>query len=78
MKDWIQRRDFNNEETARYLGIDPSVVTKLANGTRHAGLKIALIIERKTGIPVESWAAPDTDTSDALVTAEPGNSLTDK
>lgn len=62
LRDWIERRGFNYEETARYLGLDPSVVTKLANGTRHAGLKIALVIERKTGIPVEAWASVDVDT----------------
>lgn len=69
LKDWINRRDFNYEEAARYLGLDPSVVTKLANGTRNAGLKIALIIERKTGIPVEAWS----DLSDKSV--EPSSDI---
>lgn len=65
----MERRSFNNEEAARYLELDASTVTKLANGTRHAGLKIALMIERKTGIPVESWLSADEDTSSEAVGA---------
>ena len=78
LKDWIRRRDFNYEETARYLGIDPSVLTKLANGTRNAGLKIALIIERKTGIPVEAWSSVDADTVGTAVPASARKRLSDK
>lgn len=63
IRDWMKRREFRNEEAATYLGIDAAVMTKLANGSRNAGLKIALIIERKTGIPVEAWASDDADIS---------------
>lgn len=76
--DWMERRGFNREETARYLGIDPSVLTKLAAGTRNAGLKIALIIEQKTGIPVESWASVDADTAGELIGAGTRKRKTDK
>lgn len=78
LTDWIRRRGFSYEETARYLGLDPSVVTKLANGTRNAGLRIALVIERKTGIPVEAWASVDADTVGELVTAGSRKSNKDK
>lgn len=73
-KDWIQRRKFNYTEAAAHLGLDPSVVTKLANGTRGAGLDIAIIIERKTGIPVEAWASVNPDTYGELVTVSGRNS----
>ena len=78
LKEWIERRGFNYQEASRYLGIDPSVLTKLANGTRHAGLTIALIIERKTGIPVESWASVDLDTQGSAVVAGPRKRKSDK
>jgi transcriptional regulator with XRE-family HTH domain len=78
LRDWIERRGFNYEETARHLGLDPSVVTKLANGTRNAGLKIALVIERRTGIPVEAWASEDSDTAGELVSANPRKRKSDK
>lgn len=74
LRDWMARREFNNEETAEYLGLDKSVVTKLANGLRRAGLKIALHIERKTGIPVEAWVSDDADESDVLIGAHRRNS----
>lgn len=67
LRDWMARRKFRNEEAADYLGLDASVVTKLANGSRNAGLKIALVIERKTGIPVEAWVSGDDDTVSELV-----------
>lgn len=78
LKDWIDRREFNFQEAARYLGLDPSVVTKLAKGTRGAGLDIAIIIERKTGIPVDAWASVDPDTYGELVTAGRRNPKQDK
>ena len=78
LRDWMERRSFNQEEAARYLGIVASVMTKLVNGTRNAGLKIALIIERKTGIPVEAWASPDVDTESALVTSTARKPKSDK
>lgn len=61
LRDWMERRGFKNEEASQYLGIDASVMTKLANGSRNAGLKIAIMIERHTGIPVESWLSEDAD-----------------
>lgn len=74
LDDWIARREFNYQEAARHLGLDPSVVTKLAKGRRGAGLDIALVIERKTGIPVEAWASVDPDTYGELVTTGRRNS----
>lgn len=78
LRDWLERRGFNQEEAARYLGIDASVMTKLVNGTRNAGLKIALIIERKTGIPVEAWSSVDSDGLATLVAATSRKPKSDK
>lgn len=69
LQDWMKRRKFKNEEAANYLGLDASVTAKLANGSRKAGLKIALLIERKTGIPVEVWVSEDEDESETVVAA---------
>jgi plasmid maintenance system antidote protein VapI len=78
LRDWMDRRGFNCEEAARNLGMHPSMLTKLANGTRNAGLKIALRIERKTGIPVEAWESDQSDKSDTPDVLEAANSLSDK
>lgn len=74
----MSRREFNNQAASDYLGLDKSVVTKLASGLRKAGLKIALLLERKTGIPVEAWVSDDADESEALVGASRRNSKKDK
>lgn len=88
LRDWMRRRGFcysdapdanlKFTEAAEYLNLDPSVVTKLANGTRRAGLKIAVHLEGRTGIPVEAWLSVDTDEPGELVTVGADNSNTDK
>lgn len=67
LTDWIKRMKFKTYvDAAEYLGVDKSILTKLANGTRAAGLTIALRLERKTGIPVEAW---ESDAADEMVSA---------
>ena len=56
LRDWMDRRGFNQTETAAYLGFDIPFVSQLVNGRRNPGLTNAVSIERKTGIPVEAWA----------------------
>lgn len=56
LRDWMDRRGFNQTETANYLGFDIPFVSQLVNGRRNPGLTNAVAIERKTGIPVEAWA----------------------
>jgi len=60
-KDWMHRRRFLQRESAEYLGFDETFVSQLVNGRRSPGLDNAIIIERKTGIPVEAWLSDDTD-----------------
>lgn len=78
LRDWMRRREFINEEASRYLGLDASVVTKLANGSRNAGLRIAIRIERLTGIPVEAWVSDDADDLVSANSANPRKCLQDK
>jgi transcriptional regulator with XRE-family HTH domain len=57
LRDWMERRGFNQTETAAFIGIDATYLSQVLNDVRTPGLTNALRIERHTGIPVESWAA---------------------
>lgn len=70
-REWMERSKMNNARASEYLGLDKSVVTKLASGLRSAGLKIAVHLEQKTGIPVEAWVSDDADESE-MVSASGG------
>lgn len=52
----MQRRGFTQTEAAEYLGFDVSFVSHLVNGKRSPGLTNALVLQRKAGIAVDSWA----------------------
>lgn len=65
LKDWMHRRRFLQREAAEYLGFDETFVSHLVNGKRSPGLDNAIILERRTGIPVEAWLSDDADTSEA-------------
>ena len=57
LRDWMKRRGFDTQdEVAGFLGIDSRFISQFMNERRRPGLKLALVIERKTGIPVEAWA----------------------
>lgn len=59
LKDWMERRRFNQRETAAHFDWDETFVSALLNGRRSPGLSNALRIERETGIPVEAWASSE-------------------
>lgn len=61
LRDWMRRRGFNQADMARYFAWDQSFVSTLLSGRRCPGLDTALRIERLAGIPVEAWAASETD-----------------
>jgi transcriptional regulator with XRE-family HTH domain len=63
LKDWMERREWNQAETAAYFGCDISFISQLINRRRTPGLANAILIERKTGIPVEAWASSELDKS---------------
>jgi transcriptional regulator with XRE-family HTH domain len=59
LRDWKRRRGFKSlAETADYLQMDNTTVSKLLSGDRVPGLKVALHLERETGIPVGFWEQP--------------------
>jgi Predicted transcriptional regulators len=65
LRDWMRRRGFDTQtEVAGFLGIDERFISQFMNERRRPGLKLALVIERKTGIPVEAWALSELDNSD--------------
>ena len=78
LNEWCSRRGFTNDEAADYLGLDKSVVTKLRNGTRRAGLKIAHQLRDLTGIPTDAWLSEHGDTLDEVSVAADRNRNTDK
>lgn len=62
LRDWMRRRGFNTQaEAAGFLELDQRFVSEFLKGQRNPGLNIALLIERKTGIPVEAWALSEVD-----------------
>lgn len=77
-RDWMERSKMNNAAASAYLGLDKSVVTKLASGLRSAGLKIAVHLERRTGIPVEAWMSDDADESELVSAGSRRNCKSDK
>lgn len=70
----MHRRRFMQREAADYLGWDETYVSHLVAGRRVPGLDNAILIERKTGIPVEVWASSELDTDEATVAANGRNS----
>lgn len=65
LRDWMKRRGFDTQdEVAGFLGIDARFISQFMNERRRPGLKLALVIERKTGIPVEAWALSELHSDD--------------
>lgn len=54
--DWMGKRHFDQRRTAEYFGWNETFISKLVKRRRNPGLTNALLIEDKTGIPVEAWA----------------------
>ena len=69
LRAWIERGRFNQRTAAAFLGFDETYVSQLLGEKRTPGLDNALLIERKTGIPVEAWASDILDKSEATVGA---------
>lgn len=70
LKDWIERRGYNQREAADLLGIHQTMVTFLIKGHRRPPLEMAIDIERATGIPVEAWVSSSDDNSRSMAAAE--------
>ena len=63
LRDWMERRGFNQTETAKHFDWDMTFISQLVNGKRYPGLVNAVKIERETGIPVEAWVSDEDDKS---------------
>lgn len=61
LRDWMDRRGFNQRVAAAFFEWDETFISQLINGRRVPGLTNAIIIERKTGIPVEAWVSSEVD-----------------
>lgn len=71
LKDWIERRGFNQRLAAAFLGWDESIISNMLTGKRGIGLENAVYLERMTGIPVEAWVSSELDRYDEAVAAAP-------
>lgn len=69
LKDWMQRRGFDQAGAGRFLAIDPAEMSKFLSGKRTPGLRTAIRIERLTGIAVEAWTSTEVDDIDQPVRA---------
>lgn len=77
----MERRGFNQRETAEHFGWDETFVSMLLADPprrRKPGLTNAIKIERETGIPVEAWVSSELDDQPEPVTATRGKRRQDK
>lgn len=59
MRDWMRRRGFTQADASRYLEMDQGYLSRLLASAQTPGLRLALKLERLTGIPVEAWESSD-------------------
>ena len=59
LRDWLQRRGFNQREGANLLEMDDTHLCRILSGERTPTLQQAVAIQRLTGISVETWANDD-------------------
>jgi transcriptional regulator with XRE-family HTH domain len=52
---WIERAGLTQREFAADLGISEGQVSSLIAGRRTPSLSLAVVIEKRTGIPASSW-----------------------
>lgn len=66
----MRRRGFNQADAARYLEYSESLMSRIMSGDYNPGLRNAVHLEQRTGIPVEAWIASElADVEPAAVTA---------
>lgn len=63
LRDWIDRRGFNQVEAADRLGMTEGFISFLLNGHRRPSLAMAVKIEESTGIPASAWVKSARHTS---------------
>lgn len=75
LREWMRKRQFNQAQTAEYLGEPEAQISMLVNGKRTLGLAKAVKFERETGIPVEAWLLTEVDETGASDAQSPAKSL---
>jgi transcriptional regulator with XRE-family HTH domain len=58
LAEYRKRSKLNQRELARLIGITDAYLSQVLSGKRFPGRENALLIERLTGVPVESWSEP--------------------
>lgn len=56
LRDWMDRRRYNQAELAQELGVQEAYVSMLLNGKRTPSLELAVKIEEHAGIPAKAWS----------------------
>lgn len=56
LREWIKRMGLNQQKAAAHLGIHHTYLSQMLNGHRAPGRRNAVLIEQRTGVPVETWA----------------------
>ena len=56
LRQWLDRSKLRQSEAAKTLGVHQVVLSLWLSGKRRPGRENALLLERETGIPVESWS----------------------
>lgn len=57
LRAWMGRMRLNQRDSAVYIGIHEAELSQYLSRSRTPGLERAILIERKTGIPVEAWSS---------------------
>ena len=65
LREWIERRGYNQRQTADLLNLHESMVSMLVNAARIPTLHMAVKIEELTGIPVKVWSSSADNKSEA-------------
>lgn len=56
---WLKRSKLTQSQAAEMLGCTPVFMSQLLSGVRRPALTNAVLIERHTGVPAESWLLTD-------------------
>jgi transcriptional regulator with XRE-family HTH domain len=78
LKAWMGRMGLNLTQTAAELEMQLPYLSMIASGKRNPGLRAAVKIERRTGIPAEAWLATEVYGSSADATPVAANDLIHK
>lgn len=78
LREWIQKRGYNQVEGAKALGIHEAYMSMLLSGRRAPGRDNAVKIHELTGIPVSAWSSSRRDKSAEAAVASVANERPDK